>query len=379
MLKKIKILIYIPIILLLVACHRNNAEQVASLQAFSPLLAVHEVWRTSVGNGVHKEYFKLTPIVVGDQIYTSSYNGRVTAINTNSGKRIWSSRTKQHITSGVGADANQVYVGTKSAQMLALSRVDGHIVWRTPVANEVLVTPNANSSSVVVVKSINDRLYGLNKETGQQVWSYQEPAPSLILRGGNSPQVIGSWVVVGFANGQVGVFNVANGQLLWKRAIAEPQGLSLIEQMIDVGDALVVVDNTLYAATYQGVISAVNLRTSNTIWEQKVSSYAGLATDARNVYVTDSDSHLWAFDRRTGELLWKQDKLKGRGLTGPAVVGNALVVGDNKGYVHWLSTEDGHFVARERAAKGGILATPVVSGRDVYIYTNSGVLVKYRM
>jgi outer membrane protein assembly factor BamB len=146
-----------------------------------------------------------------------------------------------------------------------------------------------------------------------------------------------------------------------------------------VGDSLVVADNTLYVATYQGMISAVNLRTGQTIWEQKVSSYAGLATDSRHVYVTDSDSHLWAFDRRTGELAWKQDKLFGRGLTGPAVVGNALVVADNKGYIHWLSTEDGHFVARERAAKVGILAPPVVSGRDVYIYTNAGVLVKYRV
>lgn len=374
----IKKLACLLIILFLAACHHNNAEQVASLHTFSPSLAVHEVWRTSVGNGVHKEYFKLTPVVVGDQIYTSSYNGRVTAVNTHSGKRIWASRTKQHVTSGVGADADRVYVGTKSAQMFALGRVDGRVVWQAPVANEVLVTPNA-SSSVVVVKSVDDRLYGFNKETGQQVWTYHEQTPSLILRGGNAPQVSGPFLVVGFANGQLGVFNVATGQLLWKRAIAEPQGLSLIEQMVDVGDSLVVTDNTIYAATYQGVISAVNLRTGQTIWEQKVSSYAGLATDSRNVYVTDSDSNLWAFNRRTGELAWKQDKLSGRGLTGPAIVGNALVVGDNKGYVHWLSTEDGRFVARERASRGGVLATPVVSGRDVYVYTNSGVLVKYRM
>src|SRR5262249_19121926 len=114
-------------------------------------------------------------------------------------------------------------------------------------------------------------------------------------------------------------------------------------------------------------------------WQQEISSYAGLAVDAQNVYVTDANSYIWAFNRRTGALVWKQDKLFGRGLTGRAVVGNVVVVGDSNGYVHWLSAADGNFIARTQLGKRGILSTAIVNGADVYIYNSSGELAKYRI
>ena len=70
--------------------------------------------------------------------------------------------------------------------------------------------------------------------------------------------------------------------------------------------------------------------------------------------------------------MWKQDKLKYRKLTAPAVIGDYVIVGDYEGYVHWMSSSDGQLVARIRVDGDGILSPPVVQGGRAYIFGNSG-------
>lgn len=378
MFKSIKILTLCLIVLLAAACHRKPTDSMAPLTSFNQTLQVQAVWSTSVGKGVKKEYLYNTPAIVGNVAYVPDYSGRVTAVDTNTGRRIWVSNTKTRITTGASADNNQVYVGTKDAEILALNRTDGKILWRTSLTNEVFATPNGEGR-YVIAKSADDNLYALNKQTGVAVWTYKEPTPDLSLRGAHSPQVMGNLVIAGFANGQLGVFNINDGAPLWKRSVALPQGMSVIEQMVDINGSMAVTDSTIYVASYQGVVTAVNLRSGQSLWEHDISSYAGVAVDANNVYVTDSSSHVVAFNRRTGALVWQNDKLNNRSLTAPAVVGNAVVVADGKGYVHWLSTVDGHFVARTKTGGAPILAAPIAIGNDVYVYTSKGQLVKYRV
>jgi outer membrane protein assembly factor BamB len=105
-----------------------------------------------------------------------------------------------------------------------------------------------------------------------------------------------------------------------------------------------------------------------------MSSYAGLGVQDEIIYVTDSDSFVWALDRRNSASLWRQDKLKWRRLTAPLGIGRYVVVGDFEGYVHWLSREDGRMLARVRVDSSGILAPPVAYRDIVLIYGRGGTL-----
>ena len=67
-----------------------------------------------------------------------------------------------------------------------------------------------------------------------------------------------------------------------------------------------------------------------------------------------------------------------RGLTRPAFYGNFVVVGDKEGYMHWIDTESGNFVARVRAGKKGFAAAPLTVGTSLYVLTTKGELVAYR-
>ena len=116
------------------------------------------------------------------------------------------------------------------------------------------------------------------------------------------------------------------------------------------------------------------LETARTIWSKDLSTSSDISVDRRNLYVTDADGNVWALDRRSGASLWKQDQLKYRAVTGPVMIDQYVVVSDFEGYQHWLSTDDGHFVARIQTDSAGVSSTPITDGKAVYSYSREGEL-----
>ena len=97
-----------------------------------------------------------------------------------------------------------------------------------------------------------------------------------------------------------------------------------------------------------------------------------MAIDDRNVYVSDDKGAVVAFEKSTGASQWKQDKLFGRRISGPAAVGRHVVVGDFQGYVHILSRDDGSFAARVATDGSAIIAQPIALKDGVLVQTRDG-------
>ena len=115
------------------------------------------------------------------------------------------------------------------------------------------------------------------------------------------------------------------------------------------------------------------------LWQQDLSSYAGLGADINNVYVTSDFDAVVALERDAGTQLWRQEALRLRDVTAPTRYANTLVVGDFEGYLHWLSPDDGSFLARERAAGERISGAPLVVGQNVYVQGDDGTVAAFTL
>jgi len=357
---------------------KDNTTPPAPLVQFKPSLNVTPLWSTQVGSGSKKYYLKLTPAVANNKVYATDYNGRVTALDRASGRMIWQIKIGTDLTSGVAVDGSQLFIGTEDGQVIALSQKDGSQQWKTPVGSEILAAP-VTAHGMVLVKSMDGVLTALSEKDGRQLWHFEQDVPSLILHICSQPQIAGSYVVAGFANGKLAVINLKSGKPLWVRPIAEPVGTTDIERMVDIDISPVVVDGVIYVATYQGEIAALDLKTGQIIWRHKVSAYAGMTADSDRIYLSDAKSHVWAFDEDEGTVLWRQSKLNARMITGPALMGRYVVVADAEGYLHWMSRRDGHFVARSYIGGNGVLADPVTIGHTVYTYSRDGMLSAFKI
>lgn len=355
----------------------DNSTPPTPLVDFKPTLDVHKVWSAQLGDGTDEHYLKLEPTVDDNKVYGAARGGRVAALWLKNGKTAWEHDTDKPISGGPGVGDGLVLVGTSNGEVIALAQDTGKELWHAAVSSEVLAAPKA-SQGIVVVRTLDGKVFGLDATNGKRLWVYDVTVPVLILRGSSAPLITHGMVIAGFDSGRVVALDLKTGKQIWEQRVAVPRGRSDLERMVDIDAEPIIVGATLYVATYQGHVAALSVTTGNVLWTRDVSSYAGIAVDSKNVYVSDDQSDLWALDRRTGASVWKQDKLKARSLSGPAAADGYVVVGDYAGYVHWLRADDGQFAARTHDTDTRIIASPIVTDKLVLIYSSGGKLIAYK-
>lgn len=357
----------------------NNAEMAGQLTELpATTTSIEQVWSADVGSGSDDQYLRLSPVLADQQLFVAEAEGRVASYNAKTGERSWRVDSEVNVSGGPGTDGTLVVVGSDDGDVVALSAESGVEQWRTRVSSEVLAAPQI-ADDVVVVRTIDGKLYGLNSADGKLRWSYDRSVPVLTLRGTSPPAIARGIIVAGFDGGQLVAVSQDDGQPIWEVRLAVPRGRSEVERLVDIDGPPVIVDNTVFAVTFQGRVAALDLLTGDVLWRRDLSSHVGLSLDEDYLYVSDARSHIWALDRDNSSSIWRQSKLQARRITSPAVDGAYVVVGDLEGYVHWLSREDGSQVARTQVGGDAIYATPLVSGNLVYVYSSDGTLAALRL
>jgi outer membrane protein assembly factor BamB len=365
------------LLLVTAGCDKDQeVEPPAELVDLVPGIAVKKLWDTSVGGDAETLRLALGIALDDGTLYIAARDGAVEALDPATGRTRWTAKTKSDLAAGPGVGGNVVVVGTNDGDVIAFDR-SGKQLWKTDVAGEVLAAPFVTGERVIV-RTVDGRLRSLDAATGKEQWSAEEPVPRLSLRGTAPPVLAGETVLAGFDSGKVMAFSLATGDPLWQTQVSTPRGRSELERLADVDSAIRAEGGDGYDVGYQGRVVMFALDSGQVWWGRELSSYRGLALDADQLYVATSDGSVVALRRRDGTVLWQQDGLKRRGLGTPAVVGNAVVVGDFEGYLHWLDRDSGKFVARERPGRTRISAAPVVDGDRVYVIDEGGRVAAYR-
>lgn len=355
---------------------KDNTPPPTPLTNYKPEIAPRLRWSTQVGAGATgSDYLKMSPHVSAHTVYTASTNGIVSAINKANGRVNWQVSIHQAITSGPGAGDGIVVVGCANGNIVALQQDDGRQRWRVAIPGEIIATP-AVGNDTVVVKAVDGYTRALSVQDGHELWSFQQVEPNLILRGSSAPLIKDRNVLVGYANGNLAKLSLGDGQLLWLQTVAVPEGAFAIQRMIDIDADPIVFDHHIYVATYQGKISSLDWASGRALWTHDISSYTGMDADDNSVYISDAKGLVWGFSADSGLVRWRQNKLEYRIISGPAIMGNYVVVGDAQGYLHWLNKHDGHFAARASLGSA-IYAAPVVENSVLYALTNNGYLSAY--
>lgn len=357
---------------------KDNTPPPSPLVGFTPEAKTHSLWYSKTGSGSTKDYLKLTPAVTDTTIYTADKNGKVAATDKNTGATVWTTSTDVPVTGGPGAGSGIVVICGLDGDIYALSQVQGHILWKQKTSSEILAAP-AIMNNIVLVKAIDGRVTAYSTHDGHLLWTYQQVEPNLILRGSSSPEVSNNTAVVGFANGNLSKLTLSNGNLVWQKTISIPEGSFAIQRMVDIDANPLISGKRIYVAAFQGRIVAIDSASGQDIWTHDISSFTGIAADNEHVYVTDAKSNVWAFNPNSGNVDWRQPQLEARNITAPVVMGNYIVVGDAEGYLHWMSKQDGHFVARVKVDGSGIIAAPVVNNGILYVLTKGGHLAAYQL
>lgn len=347
----------------------SNVDKPAPLVAFKKAAKVVSRWQKQIGSS---GAYVFTPVIADDSVYAANADGDLLRYEAATGKLIWRVDTRHNLSGGVGAAHNLVLVGDLKGELLAFDN-QGYLLWKSYLTSEILSAPQV-AEGIVVVRTEDGRIFGLDATDGKRKWVYQRSTPSLTVRSFAGIAITRGGVFAGFAGGKLVALDIMSGNIGWEATVALPRGTTELERVTDITSVPVIDHEQVCAVAYQGRLGCFDLYRGNLLWTRDISSISGLTVDDRNLYVSDDKGAVIALDKMSGASVWKQDKLFARKITTPLAFGNYIVVADFHGFVHFLSREDGSFAARVRTDGNRISAPLIAFEKSLVVLTRDGGL-----
>lgn len=391
-LRKTLLMVWISATLLSGCSLFNNEEDVVKMSLLPKVenqFTPTKVWSKYLGDDVGDFYSKLRPAWLGSTVYVADRFGVIKALDVDNGKEKWSIDLSQktdsvsgnisaQLSGGPTAFGSHIYVGSERAIVYALNTSDGTLAWQTKVAGEELSRPVV-SDGLVLVHTGNGMLQGLSESDGVVQWTVNLDTPTLSLRGESAPAVAFGAAIVGGDDGYVSAVLMKEGQIIWQRRISQTTGTTEIGRLSDVDVTPVIVDGVIYALAYNGSLVAMDLRSGRIMSRRDIGSVNDIIVDGGRIYVVDQDDCVMALDIQDTVSVWRQSELLHRNLTAPVLYNGYIVVGDSEGYLHWINTTDGRFVAQQKVDSDGFLSGPIVTNNKLFVQAKGGAVYSFTL
>ena len=347
----------------------------------SPVLDGEVKWQFQTGAP-----FLSSPAVVGNQVYISTGDRRIVALNAETGAIVWEYPVTGPVDSSPAVAGDILFVGLRDGRVLALDRNTGKLRWAFHVGNPVYSSP-AVSDGIIYFGAASSKLFALDAATGEERWSY----------------FTGQWIVTSPALNDEVVAVVAQDRNVYiieidtaKKRLVFSLGNYARASPVLHGDRLYIADESgkLWAVDwwkreYPFERALRRWQAQFVIWgildnppipkgfvwsfrERGGWFYSTPAVAWDKVYVTSLSGNIFAVDEETGKEVWRFQAAAPIE-TSPSIVQKTVYVGDTGGNLYALDADTGE-KQWEFKAGGGISSTAVVANGTLYIGAQDGIL-----
>ena len=195
----------------------DDALLVASVEG--KLVAVNtsdggRLWGASLGTSEVAIYG--TPVVEGDLVYVGGYNGKVYlfSFGEDEPRRAYPfDRDLEPIVGGIVVSQGKLYFGCSDGKVYALDAAEVYKEWEFQTGDKIWSTP-ATDGQTIYIGSFDKKLYALDAIDGSKKWEF-EAGGALV----SSPLVYGNTVYIGSFDRYLYAIDAGNGNLRWRSAI----------------------------------------------------------------------------------------------------------------------------------------------------------------
>jgi outer membrane protein assembly factor BamB len=169
-----------------------------------------------------------------------------------------------------------------------------------------------------------------------------------------TPAVADGKVFIGGEDGRLFALDASTGDVVWR---FDAEG--------SVVSSPVVSNGRLYFGSLDTYFYALNARTGQLLWRYRTGGqiYSSPALFANLLYFGSRDRTMYALSLE-GDLTWSK-VTSGEIWSSPAIADGQVIIGDTDGMLYAFDTRYG--TSRWTAEVGSTRATPVISGRVIYI------------
>jgi len=312
-----------------------------------------------------------TGALVDSRLILGSRAGRVAAVDTASGRLIWS----VPIAGGVDGEARfdqahgQVYLGSDDGIFYALDPQEGTTRWSYKGKGAVERQPEVGAALVYFASAAN-RVVALEAATGKKRWQYERDTPEgFSIHGHAGPRLGGDVIYTGFDDGYLVALGAETGELRWAHSLAAAS-----DQFVDVDSTPVLRDDLVIAASYSGGLYALRAKDGEVVWRLGVEGAVAIRAGATRLYVASPRDGLAAVTMQ-GRIAWRQGLAQAGDLTSPQEVGPYLIFTGGRSGLFVVDRSNGQLLQVFDPGRG-MCAVPLIDAerREIYVLANSGTL-----
>jgi len=347
-----------------------NKPQPSPLPSVSGSWNVKKAWTNQIGE-------VSTPVLAsvhGQQVAVASTAGQLALIDAVNGRDVWRLNLGAPIQAGVGGDGQRFAVVTRNNELVTVEA--GRVLWRQSLS-ALSYTPPLVAGKRVFVLTGDRSVSAFDGATGQKLWTQQRPGDPLVLRQAGLLMPVGDQLLVGWG-GRLVSLNPLSGAVRWETLVGSTRGTNEVERLVDLVAGASRVGSSVCVRAFQASVACVDGTNGRMAWSRAAQGHQGLDGDAQTLWGVESDGKLQAWQRTSGAPLWTQEALRFRGVSMPLAWGQALVVGDQDGWVHALSPQDGKPLQRIGTDGSAITGRPVAVGQTLVVVTRTGGVFGFR-
>jgi outer membrane protein assembly factor BamB/3',5'-cyclic AMP phosphodiesterase CpdA len=340
------------------------------------------------------------PLAYENLIVVPCLDGKVYALDAQSGKHRWTFSTKGAFVAPAAMEGSALagaaprerstresrsakeatlYAGGTDHYLYAMDAATGHLRWKFDAGAPIFAQPAVASG--VVCFGVAGRVYGLDAVGGQMRWS--QPAGGWFQCAAatdGSAFFLNSW------DGAVYAFRATTGEPVWTTKIeigdAAPAPRSGSPAGMPASPAVAapaLFEGRVYICMTDGTLHALDAATGKPQWTTRVPNGAdplGISAPVvreATIYVAGTGDHgdVYAFDARTGEERWRSSTGQAIYNSSPAIApdGKSLAIMSVRGRVSVLDAATGNRLWAYELGPGNTFSTPAYDGSVVYTTT----------
>lgn len=336
------------------------------------------LWQKNLGDESGERGLRLSPASDGQHVYAVSADGYFYRFDKDSGKEIYRVDLRNDISSGLTVAGNFAFLGTKNGDVMAIRLEDGQIMWRSRLSSVLLSRP-AFGDGLLAVYASDGQLSVFNPADGALVWRHHSKVPMLSMRGNASPIIGGGVVMLSDENGALQVLDARTGISIANDNLVQAGAASTVAAIIDQDASPKINNNRLFASAYGKETYAVDLQSGAPLWRnERAASGVDFAISPTELYLSTAEDHVVALDQDTGNELWRNSDLVGRRLSPPLAIPGLVGVLDLEGYLTWLDSRNGNMIARSKIAASGSKSEALILPDVIVWQLDNGSIVALR-
>lgn len=309
-----------------------------------------------------------TNVIVGS--YRQSW---LTAFDLKKRQNLWWFDTKSDLTAPVEVFGSFGVVGLRDGRLLKVDVVTGKSVWEAQLT-EFVSTKVVLSGTSLLVYTVDQKLYSIDFQSGQTLWVYDAmSSPTLLVRTGAAPQVVGNDVYIGTVEGDIRSIHIATGKESWRMKPGKDDF-----RFKDIVGEVGVGNNQIYLTRYDGLIFGLDIssKPNGTLWELAVPSITTSAYRDGTIYVGGMNGEVLAVQASNGRQLWKVQL--GQSVKSLTVGEKAVFVGGSQGRISAVALGTGKLLWHDDLG-GSVSKQPFVLDDEIYFSTGLKVIYSYKI